>query len=209
VLTWQAPQGSPTGYQVEVSPVPAGQNAIQRLGATTSDTITGLTAGTTYTFTVLASNAAGDGRWSVGVTAVPIGKPLTMPAPSVEALPIGATGAGSKSSATVTTIRVTVNLGPSTDDGSPITGYTWYEYKASSSSGPWTEIASQSASAHSSSMVVHAGSALFTVSNDGSWYEFTATATNAAGEGAQSPLSSPAVQVAAASATSPPTTAAP
>jgi hypothetical protein len=132
-----------------------------------------------------------------------------MPAPSAEALPIGATGAGSKSSATVTTIRVTVNLGSLTDDGSPITGYTWYEYKASSSGGPWTEIASQSASAHSSSMVVGAGVALFTVSNDGSWYEFTAAATNAAGESAQSPLSSPAIQVAAASATSPPTTAAP
>jgi hypothetical protein len=47
-------------------------------------------------------------------------------------------------------------------------------------------------------MVLHAREALFTVSNDGSWYEFTATATNAAGTSAQSPLSSPAIQVAVA-----------
>jgi serine/threonine protein kinase len=208
-LTWQAPQGSPTGYQVEVSPVPAGQTAIQQLGAATSDTITGLTDGTTYTFTVLASNAAGKGPWSLGLTAVPFGKPPAMLAPSAEALPSSATGAGSHTSATVTTIRVNVNFGSLTDDGSPITGYTWYEYKASSSSGPWTEVASQSGGVHGSSMVVPAGVALFDVSNDGSWYAFTATETNAAGESAQSPLSSPAIQVAAASGSSPSTTAAP
>ena len=57
-------------------------------------------------------------------------------------------------------------------------------------------------------MVVHAGEALFTVSNDGSWYEFAATATNAAGTSAQSPLSSPAIQVPVASTTSSPTAAA-
>jgi hypothetical protein len=95
-----------------------------------------------------------------------------------------------------------------TDDGSSITAYTWYEYKASSSDGPWTEVATQSGSAHASSMVVPAGVTLFTVPNDGSWYEFTATATDAAGESAQSPRSSPAIQV-AASATSPATAAAP
>ena len=207
-LTWRAPKGNATGYRVAVSPAPAGQNAIEQLGAATSDTITGLTAGTTYTFTVLASNAAGNGPQSLGVTAVPFGKPLTMAAPSAAALPIGATGAGSHSSTTVTTIRVTVTLGSSTSNGSPITGYTVYEYKAASSSGPWTEVATQPAAAHSSSMVLPAGAALFDVNNDGSWYEFTATATNAAGESAQSPLSSPAIQVAVASASSPATPAA-
>ncbi len=204
-LTWRAPQDNATGYQVGVSPAPAGQNAIQQLGATTSDTITGLTDGTTYTFTVVASNADGNGPGSLGVTAVPFGKPLTMAAPVSEALPIGATGSGSHSSATVTTIRVTVTVGSSTSNGSPITGYTVYEYKAASSSGPWTEIATQAAAVHSSSMVLHAGATLFDLNNDGSWYEFTATATNAAGESAQSPLSSPALQVAVASATSPAT----
>jgi len=57
-------------------------------------------------------------------------------------------------------------------------------------------------------MVVHAGEALFDVSNDGSWYEFTAAATTAAGTSARSPLSSPAIQAVAAPATSPPTAAA-
>ena len=207
-LTWRAPQGSATGYRVEVSPAPAGQNATEQLGAATSDTITGLTAGTTYTFTVLASNAAGDGPQSLGVTAVPFGKPLTMAAPTSEALPSTATGSGSHTSTTVTTIRVTVTVGSSTSNGSPITGYTVYEYKAASSSGPWTEIATQAAAVHSSSMVLHAGATLFDLNNDGSWYEFTATATNAAGESAQSPLSSPAIQVAVAPATSPATPAA-
>jgi serine/threonine protein kinase len=207
-LTWRAPQGNATGYRVEVSPAPAGQNATAQLGAATSDTITGLTAGTTYTFTVLASNAAGNGPPSLGVTAVPFGKPLTMAAPSSEALPSTATGSGSHTSTTVTTIRVTVTVGSSTSNGSPITGYTVYEYKAASSGGPWTEVATQAAAVHSSSMVLHAGATLFDLNNDGSWYEFTATATNAAGESAQSPLSSPAIQVAVAPATSPATAAA-
>jgi hypothetical protein len=207
-LTWRAPQGNATAYQVEVSPAPAGQNATEQLGAATSDTITGLTAGTTYTFTVLASNTAGNGPRSPGVTAVPFGKPLTMAAPSSEALPSSATGSGSHTSTTVTTIRVTVTLGSSTSNGSPITGYTIYEYKAASSSGPWTEIATHAAAVHSSSMVLHAGATLFDLNNDGSWYEFTATATNAAGESAQSPLSSPAIQVAVAPATSATTPAA-
>ena len=202
-LTWQAATGSPTGYQVEVSPAPAGQNAVQRLGVTTSDTVTSLTAGTTYRFTVLASNAVGNGPWSAGVAASPFGQPRTMPGPTAVALAATATGAGSHTSATITTIRVTVNLGTSTDNGSPITSFTWYEYKASSSSGPWTLVRSQSASSHSSSMVLGPGAALFDETNDGSWYEFTATATNAAGESPQSPRSSPAIQVVAPAASSP------
>ena len=40
-------------------------------------------------------------------------------------------------------------------------------------------------------------SATFTVTNDSSWYEYTVTATNQAGESAQSPQSTPAVQAAA------------
>ena len=205
VLKWQAAPGKPTGYQVVVSPAPAGQTATQQLGITTADQIDGLTNGTTYTFTVLASNAQGDGPRSASVTSVPFGQPLTMAAPSAEALPIGATGAGSQSSATATTFAVNVTVGSSTGNGSQITGYTIYAYKAASSSGPWTEVSSAPANARGGGMVVHAGEALFTVSNDGSWYEFTATATNAAGTSAQSPLSSPALQVPVASTTSSPT----
>ncbi len=174
-----------------------------------SDQITGLTNGTIYTFTVLASNAQGNGPRSAGVTAVPFGKPLTMAAPTAEALPISATGAGSHSSATVTTFAVNVTVGSSTGNGAQITSYTIYAYKAASSSGPWAEVNSATANARGGGMVVHAGEALFDVSNDGSWYEFTATATTAAGTSAQSPLSSPAIQAVAAPATSLPTAAAP
>jgi serine/threonine protein kinase len=202
VLNWQAAPGKPTGYQVEVTPAPAGQSATRQLGITTADQIDGLTNGTTYTFTVLASNAQGDGPRSAAVTSVPFGKPLTMAAPSAEALAIGATGAGSHSSATATTLEANVTVGSSTGNGAQITSYTIYAYKAASSSGPWTEVSSVIASARGGGMVVHDGEALFTVSNDGSWYEFTATATNAAGTSGQSPLSSPAIQVPVASATS-------
>lgn len=196
-LTWQVPQGSPTGYQVEVSPAPATEPATQQTGTATSDTVTGLTDGTTYTFNVLATNATGNGPLSIGVTAVPFGRPSAMAAPTAEALPASATGAGSHSSATITTIRVTVNYASAIDEGSAITDYTWYEYKSSSSDGPWAEVTSQTASTHQTSMVVPAGVALFNVSNDGSWYEFTTTATNAVGESPQSPQSSPAIQVTA------------
>jgi hypothetical protein len=191
------PKGSPTGYQVEVSPAPATEPATQQVGTSTSDTVTGLTDGTTYTFNVLATNATGNGPLSIGVHAVPFGKPPAMAPPTAEALPASATGAGSHSSATITTIRVTVNYASALDGGSAITHYTWYEYKSSSSDGPWTEVTSQTASIHASSMVVSAGVALFNVSNDGSWYEFTTTATNAAGESPQSSRSSPAIQVTA------------
>ena len=206
LLKWQAATGKPTGYQVVVSPAPAGQSATQQLGVTTADQINGLTNGTTYTFTVLASNAQGAGARSAAVTSVPFGPPLTMAAPSAEALAIGATGAGSQSSATATTFAVNVTVGSSTGNGSQITSYTIYAYKAASSGGPWTEVSSAPATARGGGMVVHAGEALFTVSNDGSWYEFTATATNAAGTSAQSPQSSPAIQVAVAPATSSPAT---
>jgi serine/threonine protein kinase len=203
VVNWQAAAGKPTGYQVKVSPAPAGQSATQQVGITTADQIDGLTDGTTYTFTVLAINAQGNGAPSAAVTSVPFGQPLTMAAPSAEALPSTATGAGSHTSTTVTTLEANVNVGTSTANGSQITSYTIYAYKAASSSGPWTEVSSVIASARGGGMVVHDGEALFTVTNDGSWYEFTATATNAAGTSAQSPQSSPALQVPVASTSSP------
>ena len=83
-LTWHA-AGDPgipvTGYKVEVSPPARGQQ-ITNVGGTTSHTFTGLTNGTQYTFKVLARNALGSSPWSLGVTAIPFGKPLTMAAPT-------------------------------------------------------------------------------------------------------------------------------
>ena len=189
-LTWQAAvdEGTPvTGYEVEVSPPPSGGQQITDVGVTTSHTFTGLTDGTQYTFTVLARNALGSAPWSLGVTATPFGKPLTMAAPT-------ATGAAVPDP--TATRAITVSWTPvngTAANGRPVTQYTVYEYQASSSGGPF------SGTAVSTQVVTGAtsDSASFTVNNDSSWYEYTVTATNQAGESTQSPLSSPAIQAAA------------
>ena len=188
-LTWQAAQdpGTPvTGYEVEVSP-PAGGQQITDVGVTTSHTFTGLTNGTQYTFTILARNALGSSPWSLGVTAIPFGKPLTMAAPK-------ATGAAVPDP--TATRAITVSWAPvdgTAANGRPVTQYTVYEYQAASSGGPF------GGTAVSTQVVTGATSdtASFTVNNDSSWYEYAVIATNQAGESAQSPLSSPAIQAAA------------
>jgi hypothetical protein len=188
-LTWQPALGNGTpvtGYEVEVSPPPAGQEQITPVGAATSHQFTGLTNGTTYTFTVMAVNAAGDSPWSLGVTTVPFGKPLTTAAP---------TAVGAAVPDPSATLAITVSWPSVTGtaaNGSPVTGYTVYEYEADSSSGSFggTAAATQVLSADTDSIS-------FTVTNNGSWYEFAVIATNAAGASAQSPLSAPAIQAAA------------
>jgi hypothetical protein len=69
-LTWTAPSGTVTGYYVY-------ENGTQALTAsTTSATVTGLAASTSYTFTVAAYNSAGTGSQSSSVqatTAAPSG----------------------------------------------------------------------------------------------------------------------------------------
>jgi large repetitive protein len=188
-LTWQAAQdpGTPvTGYEVEVSPPPGGQQ-ITDVGVTTSHTFTGLTNGTQYTFTVLARNALGSSPWSLGVTAIPFGKPLTMAAPT-------ATGAAVPDP--TATRAITVSWAPvdgTAANGRPVTQYTVYEYQADSSGGPFggTAVATQVVTGANSD------TASFTVNNDSSWYEYAVTATNQAGESTQSPLSTPAIQAAA------------
>jgi chitinase len=62
-LSWTAPSGTVTGYNIL-------QDGTQATTTTsTSDTITGLTAGTTYTFTVDAYNSAGTSPQSNSVSA--------------------------------------------------------------------------------------------------------------------------------------------
>jgi chitinase len=62
-LSWTAPSGTVTGYYVE-------ENGTQAASVTTtSATITGLTASTTYTFTVIAYNSAGESPASNSVSA--------------------------------------------------------------------------------------------------------------------------------------------
>jgi len=179
-LTWQPVSSPVTGYQVEISPPPAGQPQIAAAGRATARTFTGLADGTTYTFTVLAVDAAGNGPWSLGVTATPFGKPATMAAPT-------ATGAAVPDPAA--TRAITVSWAPAQDNGSPVTGYTVYEYQAAADAGPWNQVGAQTVNGGTSTS--------FTVNNNNSWYEYAVTATNEAGTSARSPLSTPAVQAAA------------
>ncbi|HEV2253455.1 MAG TPA: fibronectin type III domain-containing protein [Streptosporangiaceae bacterium] len=189
-LTWQpaVDAGTPvTSYQVEISPPPSGGQQITPVGVTTSHTFTGLTNGTQYTFTLQARNALGGSPWSLGVAAIPFGKPQTMAAP---------TAAGAAVPNPTATRAITVSWTPvngTAANGRPVTQYTVYEYQAASSGGPFggTAVSTQVVTGATSD------SASFTVNNDSSWYEYAVTATNQAGESAHSSLSSPAIQAAA------------
>jgi hypothetical protein len=181
-LSWQPVQagGTPvTGYEVEVSPPPAGAQ-VTSVGGATSHTFTGLVNGTTYTFTVRAVNAKGDGPWSLGITSLPQGKPATPAAPTA----VATAGAG-------TSLAITVSWAAATGNGSPVTAYTVDEYQATSSGGPWNQVATQTVEAGS------ADSTSFTVNANGDWYSYSVGAANAAGTSAQSPRSGPAIQAAA------------
>jgi invasion protein IalB len=163
-VTWLPPTsdgGSAiTGYTVTASP---GGHTATEAGTATSAVVTGLTNGTSYTFTVTATNVAGDGAPSVPSNPV---VPRTVPgAPrSVAAVP-------GNTSATVTW------LPPTSDGGSAITGYT-----VTASPGGRTAAVAGTAT-----------SAAVTGLTNGTAYTFTVTATNEAGTSAASPASNAVV----------------
>jgi hypothetical protein len=158
-VTWSAPSsngGSPiTGYTVTSNPGGAICGS-----STAACGFTGLTNGMSYTFTVTATNAIGTGPASSPSNAV---TPATVPgAPtSVVATPGN------------TTAYVTWSA-PSSNGGSPITGYTV-------TSNPGGAICGSSTAACG-----------FTGLTNGMSYTFTVTATNAIGTG---PASSPSPSV--------------
>jgi peptidoglycan/xylan/chitin deacetylase (PgdA/CDA1 family) len=164
-VSWTAPTsdgGSPiTGYTVTASP---GGATCSTSGAL-SCTVTALTNGTAYTFTVRATNSIGTGPASAPSAPV---TPATVTGATVPGAPGTPTGvAGDR--------RVSVSwTAPTSDGGSPITGYTVTASPGGatcSTSGPL--------------------SCTVTGLTNGTAYTFTVRATNSIGTGPASAPSAP------------------
>src|SRR4029450_6675514 len=111
-VSWTVPgaNGSPiTGYTVTASP---GGKAVTVAGDATTATITGLSNGTAYSFTVKATNAVGDSPASQASNEVTPKAPATAPS-----APTGVSATAGDAQARVSWTAAGAN-------GSPITGYT-------------------------------------------------------------------------------------
>ena len=166
-LTWVAPGntgGSPiTGYRVVVSPpTPSASIAVNG----TSATVTSLTNGTAYTFTVAAVNAVGTGPASLPSAAVtPSGSAAGVPGPPTNVV---ATAGDAEAALTW--------AAPVDTGGSPITSYR-------------VAISPPDASA---TITVSGATATVTSLTNGTAYTFTVAAVNAVGMG---PASLPSLPV--------------
>jgi len=162
-LTWVAPNGSDSGpapvtcYLVTPYVARVAQAPIVLRSRATSAVITGLTNGTSYTFTVAGVNTLGAGTPSVASAAVVIG------------LPTAPTGVNAIASSGQAVVRWTAHLH---DGGQPITGYIVT---------PYTSVA-QPAQTFASSAV----SQTITGLTNGALYTFRVVAVNANGSGARS-----------------------
>ena len=156
-VSWTAPGdtgGGPiTGYTIRSTP-----GGLTRTvpGSAGSGTVTGLANGTTYTFTVVATNAIGTGPASTPSNAV---IPPAPPSP-----PAGVSAVRGAASATVSWTA------PPTNGGGPITGYT----VTGSPGGVTRTVAGDQTSAVVNGLT------------NGTGYTFTVVATNAVGSSAAS-----------------------
>jgi N,N-dimethylformamidase beta subunit-like protein/uncharacterized protein DUF4082/fibronectin type III domain protein len=167
VVSWTAPTsgGDPTSYKVTPYIGSSAQTTTTVSAPATNVTVTGLTAGTAYTFTVQPHNGGGDGPESAHSNSV------TPTAPSAPAAPTGVSAQPASTSA-----RVSWTAPP--ESGSPITGYTITPFIGSSAQT--TVSASGSAT-----------SATVPSLTNGTAYTFKVTATNAVGTGPASAASDP------------------
>ncbi len=165
VVSWTAPApnggSAVTGYTVTTTP---GGKTCTATSPTTSCVVSGLNNGTTYTFTVKATNPIGT---SAASTASPPVTPRTVPG-----APTGVSGTrGNESVALVWTT-------PLANGGAPILGY---RIEARPVGGAWSVAVADTASA--------APSRTITGLTNGTPYEFQVAAINAAGTGDYSPAS--------------------
>jgi len=170
VVTWSAPanNGSPiTSYSITPYVAGVAQNPTPVTGTppATTATITGLTNGDAYTFTVTATNGVGSGPAS------PQSNSVTPVAPSVPAAPTGVAAIAGNQSATV-------SWAAPANGGSPITIYSVTPYLAGVAQTP-TEVSGSPP----------ATTADVTGLTNGDQYTFTVTATNAVGTGPPSGVS--------------------
>ena len=166
-VSWSAPANGPvTSYIITPhagsTTLPA--KTISGAPAPTSTAITGLTAGTSYTFTVQASNSAGTGSASAASNAV-----VPTAAPPSAPQSVSATAATSQAQVTW--------AAPTNTNGSPISSYTITPYIGSAAQSP-VQVNNGSAT-----------SAIVTGLTNGSAYTFTVHATNSAGSGPESSAS--------------------
>ena len=172
VVSWTAPSngGSPiTSYTVTPFIGSAAQTPVTVNGSppASSTTVSGLTNGTAYTFTVSATNAVGAGPASAASSPVTPAPPATVPG-----APAGVSATAGDGSAVVSWAA------PGSDGGSAVTSYTVTPFVGSAAQASVTVSGSPPAT-----------SATVSGLTNGTAYTFTVSATNAVGTGPASAAS--------------------